>query len=93
MNELASLQAIIHGHVHGVFFRAFISQRARDLGLTGYARNLPDETVQVRAEGARIQLETLISYLKTGPPGASVKKVVTSWADYTGDYSSFTIRY
>ena len=93
MNKLASLQAIVHGHVHGVFFRAFTTQRARELGLTGYVCNLPDETVQVRAEGTRNRLEKLIDYLKMGPPGASVKKVVTSWADYTGDYSSFTIRY
>lgn len=93
MNEIASLQAIVYGHVHGVFFRAFTTQRARELGLTGYVRNLPDETVQVRAEGERIRLEKLIDYLKMGPPEASVKKVVTNWTDYTGNYSSFTIRY
>lgn len=93
MDELTSLQAIVHGYVQGVFFRAFVSRHARELGLTGYVRNLPEGTVEVKAEGTRSKLEKLIGYLKTGPPGAKVDKVVTSWSEYTGSYSDFTIRY
>ncbi len=93
MNELASLQAIVYGYVQGVFFRAFVSRRARELGLTGYVRNLAEGTVEVQAEGERKQLEKLIGYLKVGPPGARVEKVVTNWSEYTGNYSGFDIRY
>ena len=93
MNEMTSVQVIVHGRVHDVFYRAFTTQRARELGLTGYVRNLPDKTVQFRAEGERIRLEVLIDYPKMGPPGASVKKVVTNWTDYTDNYSSFNMRY
>ena len=64
-----------------------------ELGLVGYVRNLPDGTVEVRAEGERKQLEKLISYLKAGPPAARVGKVLTNWSEYTGDYSGFKIRY
>ncbi len=93
MNELASLQAIVYGYVQGVFFRDFVSKRARKLGLTGYVRNLPEGTVEVNAEGERNRLEELIGYLKVGPPGARVEKVATNWLEYTGDYSNFSIRY
>ena len=93
MNKLASLQATVYGYVHGVFFRAFVSRRASELGLTGYVRNLPDGTVEVNAEGDRNRLEKLIGYLKVGPPGARVEKVVTNWSEYTGSYSGFSIRY
>jgi acylphosphatase len=88
MNEPASLQAIVYGYVQGVFFRAFVSTRARALGLTGYVRNLPEGTVEVNAEGERNKLEKLISYLEIGPPGARVEKVVTNWSKHTGSYSS-----
>ena len=94
MSDLASVQAIVYGYVQGVFFRAFVSRRANELGLTGYVRNLPDrKAVEVQAEGERNKLEELIGYLKVGPPGAKVKEVVTNWSEYTGDYTGFGIRY
>ena len=94
MTDLASVQAVVYGIVQGVFFRAFVHRQATRLGLTGYVRNLPSgEAVEVHAEGERKQLEELISYLKIGPPGAKVEKVDTNWAEYTGSYSHFNIRY
>ncbi len=94
MTDLASVQAIVYGYVQGVFFRAFTSKRATELGLRGYVRNLPGrEAVEVQAEGERKQLEELIGYLKAGPPAAKVEKVVTNWSEYTGSYSGFSIRY
>ena len=94
MADLASIHAIVYGFVQGVFFRAFVSERASELGLTGYVRNLPDGyAVEVQAEGERRQLRRLIGYLRVGSPGASVGKVVTSWSEYTGNYSGFKITY
>ena len=93
MADLASVQVILYGYVQGVFFRAFASERATQLGLTGYVRNLSRGTVEVNAEGERKQLDQLIGYLKNGPPSAKVEKVVTNWSEYTGRYSRFSIRY
>ena len=94
MTDLTSVQAVVYGRVQGVFFRAFTSQEARELGLTGYVRNLPWQTaVEVRAEGERDRLEKLINHLEMGPPAARVTEVVTRWSAYTGGYSSFSIEY
>ena len=93
MADLTSVQATVYGHVQGVFFRAFVAEKASELGLTGYVRNLHGGGVEVLAEGERRQLEKLIDYLKAGPPDAKVKKVVTHWLEYTGSYSEFRIRY
>ena len=94
MTDLASVRAIVYGYVQGVFFRAFVSECAAELGLTGYVRNLlRSNAVEVQAEGERKQLEKLIGYLKVGPPAAEVDKVVTNWSEYTGSYSSFRIRH
>jgi acylphosphatase len=91
--DLASVQAVVYGYVQGVFFRAFVSRRAIELRLTGYVRNLPTGAVEVHAEGERGKLQQLIGYLHIGPPAARVERVVTSWSEYTGGYSSFGIRY
>ena len=94
MTDLASVRVIVYGYVQGVFFRDFTSRRARELGLTGYVRNLPGrDAVEVQAEGEKNKLEELIGYLKVGPPAAKVEKVVTDWSEYTGTYSSFNIKY
>jgi len=94
MADLASVQIVVHGYVQGVFFRAFTSRRAAELGLTGYVRNLPSgEAVEVSAEGEREKLQVLIDSLKVGPPAARVEKIATSWSEYTGSYAGFGIRY
>ena len=92
-NDLASLRATVYGRVQGVFFRAFVARHARDMGLAGYVRNLPDGAVEVWAEGERNQLERLSSFLNVGPPGARVKEVVTSWSEFTGNFPDFRIRH
>ena len=93
MTDSASLQATVYGWAQGVFFRAFVNRWARELGLAGYVRNLPGGAVEVRAEGERQQLEKLVIYLKEGPPAARVDEVVTSWSEYTGNYSGFSVRH
>ena len=93
MADLASLQAMISGRVHGVFFRAYVESRAGELNLTGYVRNLSDGTVEVRVEGERQRLEKLVGYLKVGPPVARVDKVVIKWVEYSGLFTDFQVRY
>ena len=93
MTDLAAVQAMVSGRVQGVFFRAFVSRQATELGLTGYVRNVPGGGVEVRAEGERKRLEKLMAHLKIGPPHARVEKVVTNWLQYSGSYTVFEIRY
>ena len=93
VTDLASLEAIVYGRVQGVFFRAFVSGWAEELGLSGYVRNLPGGAVEVRAEGERRQLTKLVSYLWVGPDAARVEKVVTNWSAYTGNYPGFRVRH
>jgi acylphosphatase len=89
----ARLHAIVHGRVQGVNFRYYTQQRARELGLTGYVRNLWDRTVEVVAEGSRSVLEELLVFLRTGPRAAFVTQVDTRWSTPTGEFRRFEVRY
>jgi len=94
MTSPESLHVIVHGHVQGVFFRSFVVKKAEQLGLTGYVCNLSSgQDLEVRAEGERERLDSLIVSLKTGPPGAKVKDIKATLSKYTGEYTDFTIRY
>jgi len=94
MAEMTHLSATVYGRVQGVFFRYFVRNIARNLGLKGYVCNLPsDDAVEVQAEGEKQQLEKLIEQLKIGPPGARVKRVEINWSDYSGQFTTFSISY
>lgn len=87
------LHAIVHGRVQGVSFRYYTQQRARELGLTGYVRNVWDGTVEVVAEGERTQTERLLAFLRIGPRAAVVTEVDLRWPSPTGEFSRFEVRY
>lgn len=65
----------VTGRVQGVFFRATTREQARRLGLTGYARNLPDGSVEVLACGEGPALQALQDWLRQGPPLAEVRQL------------------
>jgi acylphosphatase len=90
-DENQSLHAIVHGRVQGVSFRYYATAHANELGLTGWVRNLPDGTVEVMAEGSRERLDQLLQFLQTGPTGARVSTVETSWQTASGHYNDFSI--
>jgi acylphosphatase len=94
MANMAHLSTIVYGHVQGVFFRYFAQDVAKRLGLKGYVRNLArGDTVEVQAEGKKQQLNKLLEQLKVGPPGARVERVEVKWADYSGEFDDFSVRY
>jgi acylphosphatase len=94
LKELATLHAVISGHVQGVYFRAFVSEKAQALGLSGTVRNLPSgDAVEVIAEGERGKLLDLLRHLYSGPPGAEVEGIETTWSNFVGSFPNFQILY
>lgn len=68
----------VFGKVQGVFFRASAKSEAEKFGLTGFARNEPDGSVYIEAEGKKEKLDKFVSWCKIGPSLAKVKKVEIS---------------
>jgi len=64
---------IVRGRVQGVGFRMFTARVARELGLDGWVRNLPDgRSVEAVAGGDPKALEEFERRLREGPPNAFV---------------------
>jgi len=88
-----SIAAYVYGRVQGVGFRFATQQQANGLGLTGYAKNLDDGSVEVIACGEQEQVDQLLAWLKQGgPKHAKVDKVLSEPVP-PGDYSEFKIRH
>jgi acylphosphatase len=65
----------VRGRVQGVGYRYFVLREAEGLGVSGFARNLPDGSVEVIAEGEDPVLVQLEERLKKGPSFANVTGV------------------
>ncbi len=73
---------LIEGRVQGVLFRESTRRVAHPLGITGYAKNMADGSVQVLACGEQGALDQLAQWLKHGPPMAHVDRL--EWIVSTG---------
>ncbi|MDX6042779.1 acylphosphatase [Scandinavium sp. V105_1] len=93
-NSCICVRCWVHGMVQGVGFRYSTQREALKLGLTGYARNLDDGSVEVLACGEADQVEQLVGWLKAGGPrSARVDKVLTEPYQPGKTWTDFGIRY
>jgi acylphosphatase len=66
---------LVLGKVQGVYFRHSTRLEARRLVIRGFARNLPDGSVEVLAQGDAAAVEELRVWLRRGPAEAQVVEV------------------
>ncbi|KRC59381.1 acylphosphatase [Agromyces sp. Root81] len=77
---------IVHGYVQGVGFRYSALIEARRLGVAGWARNRPDDTVEAEIEGVEASVGAMLDWLATGPPDAIVERTDVSACEPTGEH-------
>ena len=68
-------QINVQGRVQGVWFRKYTLEKARSIGLTGFVKNEPDDSVYIEAEGDLEQLNEFVSWLHRGSPLSRVTSV------------------
>lgn len=73
-------KVVVQGQVQGVFFRESIRRRATTAGVAGWARNLPDGSLEAVLEGEPEAVEAVVAFCQEGPRGARV-----DWVDVAGE--------
>lgn len=84
---------VVSGRVQGVWFRAHTENKAREFGLLGTVRNLPDGTVEIVAEGSAAAIAGLREWAWQGSPHSRVTAVEIEDLEPSGEFESFTTRY
>ncbi len=85
MGDVA-VKVVVSGRVQGVWFRGWVQQQARTLGLAGWVRNVSDGSVEALLAGPEARVHEMIAELHRGPLAARVRDV--SWEAveaYAGD--------
>ncbi len=90
---MKKVKAIIKGQVVGVFYRTFIKEKADELGLTGYVKNIDNHTVELVVEGHEAKIKKLIDDCKQGPQGAFIESIKTESLAYSKEFNIFRIKY
>ena len=88
----AAVTIKVTGRVQGVAFRWYAVQEAERLGVRGWVRNEPDESVAAHLEGDDEAVEAMVAWCRRGPSSAVVRDVAVTDARATGA-TSFDIRY
>jgi len=88
---MTRVSVIVRGRVQGVAFRHHTCQRALELGVTGWVRNLPDGAVEGLFEGDDGAVAALVEWCRSGPPAARVERLDIREEHYIGESDRFSI--
>jgi acylphosphatase len=93
--ESGSIRAhvLVSGRVQGVNFRWYTQQKAQELGLTGWVRNLGDGRVEAIFEGEERAVRRGVDWCHLGAPSARVDRVEVNYEEPTGEFSRFRVTY
>ena len=90
MTEIC-IHCYVSGRVQGVWYRATTQQKAIDLGLKGWVRNVSDGRVELIACGDEQQIRQLQAWLWQGPTHAKVDEVIVKEIAWV-DFADFSVR-
>ncbi len=88
----ARVHVFVSGKVQGVFFRSGTKDKAEELGLAGWVRNLQDGRVEAVFEGEEGKVEKMVEWCRKGPEYARVTGVEVIPEPYMGEFSGFLLR-
>ena len=91
-SDLEHAHVRVSGQVQGVFFRDSTRQKAEELGLAGWVKNLPDGQVEAVFEGPSQVVREMVRWCEEGPQHASVENVDTDFESAGGDLEGFEVR-
>jgi acylphosphatase len=86
------VHVLVSGLVQGVYYRATAERVARELGLAGWVRNLPDGRVEAIAEGPEAAIDSFVRWCHEGPPAARVDAVDVTTSPASGEFDGFATR-
>jgi acylphosphatase len=79
------VRVVVFGQVQGIFFRSTCASLARQRGLGGFVRNLPDGRVEAVFEGTDDDVDALVAWCRVGPDHARVDRVEVVPEEARGD--------
>ena len=91
-DETVRVHVWVKGLVQNVGFRADVEYNARQLGVTGWVRNVGYDTVEAIAEGEHEKVDRFIESMKAGPRASRVNELKVEWENASGEFEEFDVK-
>ena len=88
---METVHLVIKGKVQGVYYRASAKEKANELGIKGWIKNIPGGHVEVMASGSKEQLEKFIEWCRQGPKYAHVSDMIVTKGEQE-NFNDFSIK-
>jgi len=75
---MRTVHLVIKGKVQGVYYRASARDVAREIGVTGWIKNMTDGNVEALVSGPEERVEKFIEWCRKGPKNAEVSEVIVN---------------
>ena len=73
--KMKRIRFFVSGKVQGICYRYYSANKAQELGLKGFVRNIPNGKVEVVVEGPEEQVEVFMNYCKNNPGYSRVERI------------------
>ena len=93
MNESIRNHIFVSGKVQGVLFRDRTRRKARQIGVQGWVKNLPDNRVEMLLEGEKEKIQELIEWIKSEPFLVRVDNIEVKLEKYQNEFNNFEVKY
>jgi acylphosphatase len=88
------ITAVARGRVQGVGYRYFVTACAREAGVSGLVKNMPDGSVLMVAEGGRGALDVFLKLVRASQePVIRVDDISVSPGEASGEFSGFWVKW
>ncbi|HHE76436.1 MAG TPA: acylphosphatase [Candidatus Parcubacteria bacterium] len=91
-DKIVRAHIFVSGVVQGVFFRASVAEKARNLDLSGWIKNLDDGRVEIIFEGSEERIKKMVFWIRSEPGMWRIKDIQIEWQSYKEDFNNFEIR-
>ena len=72
---MKTIRVYLSGSVQGVFFRKYLEEKAKELGVRGFCRNLKDGRVEIAIEGKDENVNQMLEVCEKGTPHTDIKDI------------------
>jgi acylphosphatase len=89
---MGRITAYAKGRVQGVGYRYFVTDSARENGVSGFVKNMPDGSVMIVAEGSNDALDIFVSRVQAqNDTLIRVDGLDITRSEPTGEFSGFWV--
>ena len=90
--ETVQVRILIEGKLQGINFRYKTQDRAKELGLVGFVRNLSDGRIEIEVQGNQPDVEKLLEWCQEEPHSSQIKSILYRYDDPNKGYNDFIVR-